>query len=230
MRAVSAVRVFSISVAILFLCSQAPAQSALCVHDLFCLFNQEAAASSPAGIHKYSDDLIGLLALPDTGKSYTNSLANRLAKAEQMARTGKGKLVPEANVALAFNELMKKVGASPAFMTDADSVWSFREYAASHNAFPALFSAKHNGTNCNPGEAVFLLYLLITNNGVLSNQELNLAQSLMRINAQPNVRRYAIAGMVPSMGATKFIYSYANTHSGDADIALFNHTAKILGF
>ncbi|MGC9222762.1 MAG: hypothetical protein ACP5E2_02495 [Terracidiphilus sp.] len=36
-------------------------QPSNCIHVLYCLFNQEAMASDPAGIHKYSRDLVDLI-------------------------------------------------------------------------------------------------------------------------------------------------------------------------
>lgn len=65
------------------LSGQHPSRRATSVADLF---NQKAEASDPAGIHKYSEDLIGLIVPPEAGKVVTEPLANRLAQAEQMAR------------------------------------------------------------------------------------------------------------------------------------------------
>jgi len=152
------------------------------------LFNQEAAASDPAGIHKYSEDLIGLIVPHEAGKSGFEPLTDRLARAEQMARTGKGKLVAEADVVRAFNELMAKIGAPSSLRGDEASIRRFREHAAAIKAFPALFSADRNGMNCSPGEAVFLLYLLISNNGVFYEKNLDVA--LMEMSVQPRAQPY----------------------------------------
>jgi hypothetical protein len=68
---------------------------------VFDLFNQEAAASDPAGIHKYSEDLIQLLVPSDAQEEYRASLvplADRLTHTEQISRAGKGKLITEADV------------------------------------------------------------------------------------------------------------------------------------
>jgi len=151
-----------------------------CAQNLFCLFNQGAVASDPAGVHKYSEDLIGLIVPPETGKADTEPLANRLARAEQVARAGSGKLVAEADVVRAFNELMAKIGAPSSLRADEASMRRFREHAVSIKAFPALLSAVRNGTNCNPGEAVFLLYLLISDDGVLYERNLDSAKELMQ--------------------------------------------------
>ena len=208
-----------------------------CAQILFCLFNQEAAASDPAGIHKYSEDLIGLIVPPEAGKADIEPLADRLARAEQMAQAGSGKLVAEADVVRAFNELMAKVGAPPSIRADEASMRRFREHAVSIKAFPALLSADRNGTNCNPGEAVFLLYLLISENGILHEGNLDSAQALIQMNSQ-GIEGYGVARMEglglsakkPDSSASGLLSSYPSNHSRNATIVLFNHVAGMLGF
>lgn len=215
-----------------------------CSQVLYCLFNQEAAASGPGGIHKYSRDLVGLV-LPDQwtfgqhlGSDYAASLADRLARAEQTARTGDGKLVPEAAVVKAFNGLMQEIGAPPSMRANDEAVHRFREHAASIRAFPALFSADRNGTNCNPGEAVFLLYLLIWNDGVLHEGNLDFSVYLMEPSARRgHPRAYPMRGgrarnssngTLPA--AAGLLAQYPSDHGRKAAIALFNHLAGTLGF
>jgi len=65
-----------------------------CAQVIFCLLNQEAVTSDSAGIHKYSEDLTGLI-LPNPEENSSirqvaSRLAVRLADAEQAARAGKG--------------------------------------------------------------------------------------------------------------------------------------------
>jgi hypothetical protein len=136
-------------------------------------FNQEAAASDPDGIHKYSYDLARSIVPVAAGADYINSFANRLAKAEQQAREGKRKLVSEADVVRAFNEMMRRSGTSPPVTADADGLRRFRAHGAAIGAFPALLSADRNGRNCNPGEAVYLILLLERNKGLLSESSLD---------------------------------------------------------
>jgi len=212
------------------LAGQNPPRRASSVPDLF---NQEAEASDPAGIHKYSKDLIGLIVPDEAGKGYIDSLANRLARAEQMARTGRGKLVAEADVVRAFNELMKEIGAPSSLRTDEASMRRFREHAGSIKAFPALFSADRNGTNCNPGEAVFLLYLLVSNDGKLSKQLLDSAVALTQLDSQRNGggRSFGVAHTeVLGSSASELLSSYSSHHNPNAAIALFNNLAATLGF
>lgn len=210
-----------------------------CAQITFCLFNQEAEASDPAGIHKYSEDLIGLIVPPEAGKADVEPLADRLARAEKMARTGKGKLVAETDVVRAFNELMAKVGAPSSLRTDEASMRRFREHGASIKAFPALLSADRNGTNCNPGEAVFLLHLLMSDDGVLYDRNLDSAQALMQMDSQRNRggQDHGITGMghgVAHIGAVQtaqwLLSSYSRNHDLSATNALFNNLADTLGF
>jgi hypothetical protein len=139
------------------------------------VFNLEAEASDPDGIHEYSYDLARLIVPDQAGADYINSFADRLAKAEQEAREGKRKLVSEADVVRAFNEMMRGSGIRPPVTADADAdaLRRFRAHGAAIEAFPALLSADRNGANCNPGEAVYLIWLLERNKGVLSERYLD---------------------------------------------------------
>jgi hypothetical protein len=238
MRIMRAIRMLSALVSVLVMAfnlspTLAGQQPPHCAQNIFCLFNQEATASDFVRIHKYSEDLIGLIVPPEAGKADTEPLANRLARAEQTARTDKGKLVPEANVVRAFNELMQEVGAPSSLGTDEASIHRFRQHAASIKAFASLFSADRNGANCNPGEAVFLLGLLISDNGVLLEGNLDTAVAMMHWDGQRSGGgvSYGVAGM-ESMGlnASGLLFSYSSHHSRGATIALFNHVADTLGF
>jgi hypothetical protein len=165
------------------------------------------------------------------GEKYAANLADRLARAEQTARTGNGKLVAVSDVVRAFNDLMKEVGAPPSVRTDENAVQKFREHAAAINAFPALFSANRNGTNCYPGEAVFLLGLLIMGNGVLDEGNLDMDVALMHPEAERNENRMAF-GVVTARApdSRQLILSYPADHGRHAGISLFNHVADTLGF
>jgi hypothetical protein len=203
---------------------------------LFCLFNEEAAASNPAGIHKYSDDLIGLLVPNPAGDGSIRQLAepivDRLANAEQAARAGRRRLVAETAVVRAFNDLMQEIGAPPSVRADEASVHRFRQHAASIQAFPALFSADRNGANCNPGEAVFLVSLLISDNGALLDGNLDGAAALMQRGDQRNGGgvSFGVAHVGgPESGASGLLSSYSLRHNFDANMVLFDHLAVTLG-
>jgi hypothetical protein len=218
----------------LALCSSLTAQQPPhCAQILFCLVNQEATASDPAGIHKYSEDVIEAIVPLEVGKTGFGSFTDRLAQAEQKARAGQGKLVPEANVVRAFNELMAKIGALPSMKADEASMHSFSEYAAAIKAFPALFSADRNGTNCNPGEAVFLLSLLISEDGVLHEKNLDSAQMLMHSDFQQNGNGgstdrvvVAVAGVEALPAAQWHLSSYCTHHNRHDTKKLFNDVAE----
>jgi len=231
-------------------CRMAAQQPANCIHIFFCLFNQEAAASDPAGTQKYSRDVLDSI-LPNAwtygqspsgrmeqfdaeflSEKYAAKLANRLARAEQTARTGTGKLVPITNVVRAFNELMKEVGAPSSERTDEKAVQSFREHAAAIKAFPALFSADRNGANCNPGEAVFLVGLLIMDSGVLYERKLDMDLELMQPRDQRNEGRMSFGASTGAIVQDPkwLISSYSRNHGRRAGIKLFDHVADVLGF
>jgi hypothetical protein len=134
-----------------------------CAQNLLCLLNQEAAANDPAAIHKYTEDLIGLIVPNRAGQGYVHSLADRLARAEQAAREGRGKLIPEAAVAHAFNDLMTNTGAPDPLRADVSSVERARR--AFEREMPAVISQTANGSLCNPGEAVWVVSMLVANIG-----------------------------------------------------------------
>jgi hypothetical protein len=236
---------------LLLFCGQMAAQRpAHCAQIFFCLFDQEAAASDPAGIHKYSRDLVDLI-LPNQwtygrspsgrmetfeveflGEKYAAKLTDRLAGAEQIARTGKGKLVAESDVVRAFNDLMKEVGASSSLSVDETSLRRFREHATAIKAFPALFSADRNGTNCNLGEAVFLLGLLILDDGVLHEGNLDSELELMQPREQRNEGRmsFGVVSINSAPTSKRLLSSYPVNHNRRAAIALFNHVADKFDF
>lgn len=141
-------------------------------------FNQEAAVTDPDSLQKYSADLMDLLVPISVKGMDVSAEATHLAQAEQMARAGQGRLVPELSVVQAFNALIDRIGAPGNFRASEDTVHEFRAYAAATKAFPAVFSASRNGANCTPAEAVFLLYLLIEGDGNLSVQNLDQARML----------------------------------------------------
>jgi len=166
------------------------------------------------------------------GEKYAAELADRLARAEQTARTGTGKLVPISDVARAFNDLMKEVGAPSSVRTDEKSLQSFREHAAAIKGFPALFSADRNGTNCNPGEAVFLLSLLISDNGVLYEGNLDMDLELMHPREQRNEGQMSggVVSIDSGPDSKRLLSSYPEDHGRRAAIRLFDHVADIFGF
>jgi len=195
------------------------------------ILNREARASDPAGIQQYSEDLIGMIVPDQAGENYIESLASRLAKVEQMTREGKGKLIPEAEIVRVFNDLMKKIGAPPTFKADEAGLRQFRARDIVIQAFPALLSANSNGTNCNPSEAVYLLHLLLWNDGILSEHLLDDLATFKREAEQKNRLSVMSAGSVPlHQGAGVLLSDYSLHHHRHATIKLFNGMARSFGF
>ena len=128
--------------------------------------------------------------------------------------------------------MMVMVGAPSSLRADEAAMRRFREHAAAIKAFPALFTADRNGTNCNPGEAVFLLYLLLSDNGVLYDRNLDTAQALMQpYNPQSRGMGFAVAYIGEMASDTqRLLSSYISGHKRSETIALFNNLADILVF
>ena len=131
--------------------------------DMMGTLNREAQASDSVGIHAYSQDLVQMLVGTSTGPAYAASLSERLARAEFMARHGQRKLISEADIAQAFMALMREIGAPKSLVADISSVHSNR--IAFQSSLPAMISQKDNGRYCNPGEAIFVLEMMIENVG-----------------------------------------------------------------
>jgi hypothetical protein len=195
------------------------------------VLNREAGTSDLSGIRQYSQDLIGLVVPDRAGDSYLIVLTARLTKAEQLAREGKGKLVPETEVVRAFNDLMRKVGAPPAFKADEAGVRQFRARSAAVQAFPALLSANRNGTNCSPAEAVYLFHLLLWNDGILSERLMDDLAAFKQISEQKNGFNVMSAGTASlHQSAGVLLSDYSLHHNRRATIKLFNGMAQTFGF
>jgi hypothetical protein len=195
------------------------------------VLNREAEASDPAGIHQYSEDLLGLVVPDRAGYDYLNALTVRLAKAELLTREGKGKLVPEAEVVRIYNNLMRKIGAPPAFNADESGMRQFRARSIVVQAFPALLSANRNETNCNPAEAVYLLHLLLWNDGKLSERLMDDLADFKRRAEQKNGFSVMSVGTVPlQQSAGVLLSDYSLHHHRRATIELFNGMARAFGF
>jgi hypothetical protein len=139
--------------------SQAPARPPNSVETL----NKEASANDSAGIHAYSQDLVRMLVGNHAGPAYAASLSDRLSKAELMARQGKRELISEADIAQAFNNLMIDTGGPDSLRADDAAVKAAR--TSFEKEMPALISREKNGTYCYPGEAIWVLTILIANVG-----------------------------------------------------------------
>jgi hypothetical protein len=125
--------------------------------------NKEAEANDPEGIHAYSQHLIQIVVGNGVSPAYAAALSSRLATAESMARQGRRKLISEADIALAFNNLMKETGAPGLLRANDAAIKEAR--GAFEIRLPALISRQKNGPYCNPGEAVWVISMLVANVG-----------------------------------------------------------------
>lgn len=192
------------------------------------LFNQEAAESDPAGIHKYSDDLAHLLVPEKVGDSYIYSFAVRLARAERAARDGKGKLIAEAEVARAFNELMRQIGASPSIKADISALHKFRVHAAVVGALSGVLTEDRNGANCYPGEAVYLLWVLLATDGTIPEHYLEGVEALSGQVGWGDKSASVVQSSELKMKAASFLIAYSVNHPRRETTKLFNRLAKNL--
>jgi hypothetical protein len=142
------------------------AQPERCGHDSMCSLNQEAAATDPAAVHTYVAQLVQMFPAVLGGKSaYADTLTDRLARAELMARDKKRRLISEAEIVNAFNDLMQQTKAPASLKVDLVAVESARN--GWEKQLPALISRQKNGSYCYPGESVFILETLIENVGTV---------------------------------------------------------------
>ncbi len=174
--------------------------------------NNEAKASDPEGIHKYSEVLIQGLVGNSAGPSYAKSVTDRLARAESLARNGNRKLIPEADIAQAFNQMMKETGAPDSYKVDVAVVEEFREEFA--KILPAMITHEKNGSYCNPGEAIYILELLIT----------NVARPHTPI--QKNAPKMHFGGAV-SMPVREHLELFCVKHSQSEVTKVLNHLFKV---
>lgn len=124
------------------------------------MLSQDAESSDPAGIHAYAEDLAHFL-LPDrVGEKYIDSFSDRLARAEQEAREGKRQLIPDTQVAAVFDEIARKTNF-PAMPNSLETLRRLRADLQIAKKYPALITAERNGTNVSPGEAVYLIAVLL---------------------------------------------------------------------
>jgi hypothetical protein len=141
---------------------QAASQTPTRPPNMMDTLNQEAGAGDADGIHAYSKHLIQMLpGVRGAGAAYADALTDRLAGAEIMARHGKRKLISEIEIAEAFNDLMRQTGAPASLKADLNSVELARR--GWEKELPALISREKNGTYCYPGEAIWVLTIMIAN-------------------------------------------------------------------
>lgn len=184
------------------------------------LNKEAAAADTPEGLKDYSQHLIQMLVGDQLGTAYVTSLSDRLARAELMARHGKRKLISEDEVAQSFNSLMKQVVAPQSLMANERTVHQFR--IALQATSPALTAVDKNESHCNPSEAVFLLVLLLTNNGTLPE---HLPSAI-----KPEDLPRQVLSVHDAPDARTLIFFYSSQHPRIESVKMFDHAIQIFGF
>lgn len=194
------------------------------------LMNQEAASGSPASVHRYAADLVGLIVPDAAGKDYIDLMSERLAQAELKARKGEEKLIPETEVAAAYNELVQNIGAPASFDTSAEIIHRFRRHDIKVQADPALLTAGRNGDGCYPGEAVFLVYLLIENDGKLPQRVLDDQVARVQFEQHGGYSAHSFGSFQRYHGVGAMLFAYAEHHGRRSTGRLFNVAFRPLGF
>jgi len=186
--------------------------------------NTEAQANDQDGIHAYCEHLVRLLVNESVSKETITLLTDRLAITERAARRGERPLISETEVATAFNNLMSEIGVPEELRTDTPMVHRFRVGPLSRSDVSNLITLNANGPDCNPGEAVFLLYLLIQNNGKIEDHLPPGTTSVM-------VPSLMVTEQDPSApDARRSIYGYTKHHRRSNLADVFNHVAQTFHF
>ncbi len=193
------------------------------------MLNKDAQASDSASIQYYGEDLAHLIVPDQAGTEYRKSFADRLAKAEQAARERKRKLVPESNIVEAFNALMKKVGAPTFIRANRDKLHQFRTHASTVGALPAIITANQNDTECYPGEAVFILWVLVNTDGSAKESYLDALIELSRPAERGAQFATSVEVSEDLMKGLSFLAAYETNHPQNQITRLFNDLAKKLG-
>jgi hypothetical protein len=180
--------------------------------DLRHLIANAEAADTPEGSKAYAQQLAQMFVSPRAGDLYVDAFADRLSKADMLARRGEKSLISESTITQAFNDLMGRVH-SP-LRTDAKVVHALRNtlYAVS----PALSTVNSNGSECLPSEAVDLMTQLVEHNGSLEDP------------CSPSIPQEHRC--VEKFDAGVLLLPYCQSHPASHNARLFNSVAKLLKF
>lgn len=187
---------------------------------LLITINKEAEQSaSRDGLEAYSAHLSSLLTGEQPGAPYVRALADRITTAELMARQGTRSLVSEDAVAKAFNTLMAQVegNTGPRFQTTPATVHRLR--LALEPTDPAVISVESHSDECLPAEAIFVLTLLVWNNGTTGNPPVTPAvhsgNNTLTVRSGPR-------------DARTLLLLYSQSHPPRDRVKLFDEVATIL--
>jgi len=174
------------------------------------------AGNNPRDIDAYSAAIAKLVALDKLHQPFGATLTKRLALNETRVRMGKQARVSELAVSMAFNRIAETVDASP--RVNVATVHAFRTMLAPHA--PHLITVADTPDNCNPGEALFLIYIMIANDGTIKQVSQNDGQQLqansVRVAVKPERQPLAMKAMV-----AKFV-------EGKQDVELLRRLESVL--
>jgi len=187
------------------------------------LSKEAEVAGTPNGAELYSKHLIKLIVGNVMGDKFVSARASRLATVDLLARRGKREYVDERSVADAFNELMKKVRGhgGRTIMTDAATVHRLR--LGISRASPALTTVSAHASSCLPSEAMLLIALLITNNGVIGEPPSPGNTPELRVTTGRHVS-------AANADASLLVVNFLGSHSHSEDVRVFDVLAKYVGF
>ena len=162
-----------------------------------------SATDSATDRARYISTLMTLAGGAKLREPFASTFSKRFMLDEERVRKGKQSLVSELAVSMAFNRLAEVI-KSPA-RVDVDAVHHLRTALASQA--PHLITLKASPAGCNPGEAIFLIYLLVANDGSVTGTPLQLPEGT----ELPTVQLTATTGQQKSMS---FLLSdFVNSHS-----------------
>jgi len=181
-------------------------------------------ADTEKGAEAYAADLTDFVVSDRPGKSYVKKFSRRLANADLAARRSGQGWVAESAVAQAFNDLMEQAAPSPSQQIKTDVSVVHRLRFSLCNTSPDLSSVTSHQDECLPSEAMFVIALLMWNNGTagrplpepLSQLHQSKATLIFRTSTGPDARlllsRYLAASSRPQM------------------VSLYDRLAQTIGF
>ncbi|HEV2133206.1 MAG TPA: hypothetical protein VGR47_02985 [Terracidiphilus sp.] len=182
------------------------------------------AAGTEKGAEAYAADLTDFVVSDRPGKKYVKKLSRRLASADLAARRGNRGGVSESAVVQAFNDMMSQVSPSPAdqIKTEVSVVHQLR-YSL-YNTSPDLSTVTTNKDKCLPSEAMFVIALLMWNNGNVSRSS---PGPLPQEAASKGAVRFSIS---TGPDARLQLSRYLAASSRPQMVNLYNRLAQTIGF
>jgi hypothetical protein len=162
-----------------------------------------AAGNNQRDIEAYSEEIGKLGSLDKLHEPFAAAFTKRLAADELRVRTGKQARVSELAVSMAFNRIAEEVGAAP--RANVDTVHAFRKTLEPYAS--RLITSATFPDSCNPGEALFLIYIMIANDATLKQVSPDAGQQLqansLRVTVKPERQPPAMKVMVAKFVAEK---------------------------